>query len=698
VNFLAELKRRNVIRMAGLYLVGAWLITQVAGAILPMFAAPDWVARTVVILLAIGFIPTLVISWVFELTPEGLKRDSEVTNAESIAPETARRMDRMLLVVMSLALGYFAFDKFVLAPGRLATVPTAATTMPSTDTAAAMNANPAVTSTTDLVPAKPIVRGIAVLPFDNLSPDPDNAFFAGGVYEEVLTKLSRIAELRVISRTSMERIAEDKLEVGAIGARLGVSHVLEGSVRKAGDQIRVTVQLIEAATDNHVWAENYDRKLENVFAIQSEIAIAIADQLKLSLSPELQANLNERPTQNQAAYALYLRAREESRTSLRTEGFKSNIALLEPAVAADPDFLQARVLLANAYGRVNWQGDDLDGGYANKAKMAVADLVQRWPDHVQTRIAQGQLLYNLERDYAPALKHFEAARAQLPGDGEILRSISGCLKRLGQNQAFLETAKQVFELDPESLLAFAEYWLALMANQRLDEAVTVAQRALERFPSDRNPRDMLALAKLARDDDISVVLALAPDLREAMIARFVQGNIDALLPQVDAKPPKNYGGRDTRAPLQQIELLQLAGRGAEAKAWLESIGPSAVSARALAENSLTPAFQKAVTRGHLAYWAALSGETTLAREYLKQAQAKPATDDRARFYWFLSAAERRLGNAEAAWQLIQPYVGTGELDSLSHGELRAFKSYYDKVYGEAPSYRAYVAKIAGGKK
>jgi TolB-like protein len=698
MNFLAELKRRNVIRMAGLYLVGAWLIVQVAATLLPVFEAPGWVMKTLVALLVIGFIPALVVSWVFELTPEGLKRDSEVANAESIAPQTARRMDRMLLVVMALGLSYVAIDKFVLAPGRLATAPTAATAMPSTDTAAAMSANPAVTPTTDLAPAKPIVRGIAVLPFDNLSPDPNNAFFAGGVCEEVLTKLSRIAELRVISRTSMERIAEDKLEVGAIGARLGVSHVLEGSVRKAGEQIRVTVQLIEAATDNHVWAENYDRKLDDVFAIQSEIAIAIANQLKLSLSPELQANLNERPTQNQAAYALYLRAIDERRIWRGSEGFKAVIDLLEPAVAADPGFLRARVMLADAYGRVNWQGDDLDGSYANKARQAVADLVQRSPEHPQSRIAQGQLLYNLKHDYAPALKHFEAARAQLPGDGELLRSISGCLKRLGQNQAFLETAQLVAELDPESQVALSELELALLANRRLDEAVTTAERALERFPSDQFLRGGLMLAKLARDADINAVLTLAPDSREAMIARFVRGDIDALLRPVAANASPNLGTRDKLARLQQIELLQLAGRDAEATALLASIGPSAASARALAADSPTPAFQRAMMRGHLAYWAALSGETTLAREYLRQAQAKPANDDRARFYWFLSASERRLGHAEAAWQLIQPYVGSGEVDSLSHGELRAFKSYYDKVYGEAPSYRAYVAKIAGEKK
>ncbi len=252
----------------------------------------------------------------------------------------------------------------------------------------------------------------------------------------MLTKLSRIGELRVISRTSMERIAEEKLEVGTIGARLGVSHVLVGSVRRAGDQIRVTVQLIEAANDAQIWAENYDRKLDDVFAIQSEIAFAIAEQLKLSLSPELQANLSERPTQNQAAYALYLRALDGKRGGFRSiEGYyKAMIELLEPAVAADPDFLQAQVLLADAYGTLRFSGSDPDGSYANKAKQAVALIVQRWPDHPQSRIAQGLLLYNLERNYAAALTLLEAARAQLPGDIELLRGISLSLKRLDETR------------------------------------------------------------------------------------------------------------------------------------------------------------------------------------------------------------------------------------------------------------------------
>src|SRR5213595_4333822 len=182
--FFTELKRRNVIRMAGLYLVGAWLLTQVASTVLPMFGAPDWLPRTIVILLAIGFLPALVFSWVFEMTPQGLKRDEEVAPEQSIAPQTARRMDRMIIVVLVLALGYFAFDKFVLTPRR----------------EAALVASAAPNESKSIINAK----SIAVLPFENRSRDPDNAYFTDGIQDEILTRLAKIADLKVISRTSTQ--------------------------------------------------------------------------------------------------------------------------------------------------------------------------------------------------------------------------------------------------------------------------------------------------------------------------------------------------------------------------------------------------------------------------------------------------------------------------------------------------------------
>src|SRR3954452_11601828 len=257
-NVFAELKRRNVVRMAGLYLVGAWLFTQVAGTVLPMFGTPDWLPRSIVILLAIGFLPALIFSWVFELTPEGFRRDAEVAPEQSIAPQTARRMDRMIIVVLAVALAYFAFDKFVI--GRR--------------TAGAPNESPSSVDS----------KSIAVLPFENLSSDKDNAYFAEGIQDEILTRLAKVADLKVISRTSTAHYASSPQNLPEIARQLGVANILEGSVQKAGTAVHINVQLIKAATDDHLWAESYDRTLENIFGVEGEIAQTVAEALRAKLS------------------------------------------------------------------------------------------------------------------------------------------------------------------------------------------------------------------------------------------------------------------------------------------------------------------------------------------------------------------------------------------------------------------------------
>src|SRR6478735_7213360 len=213
-SFFAELKRRNVVRMAGLYLVGAWLLTQVASTVLPMFGAPEWLPRSIVMLLALGFIPALIFSWVFELTPEGLKRDEEVAPEQSIAPQTARRMDRMIIVVLALALGYFAFDKFVLAPRRSAT--------PAV-TAAQPSVNAAVAKAATSIDSK----SIAVLPFVNMSSDSEQEYFSDGMTEEILNALAKVPSLAVTARTSVFSLKGAKKDVREIGTLLGVTYVLE---------------------------------------------------------------------------------------------------------------------------------------------------------------------------------------------------------------------------------------------------------------------------------------------------------------------------------------------------------------------------------------------------------------------------------------------------------------------------------------
>jgi adenylate cyclase len=277
MSLLAELKRRNVIRMAGLYLVGAWLVTQVSSTILPMFSAPDWLPRAIVVLLALGFVPTLIFAWVFELTPEGIKRDADVPPGQSIAPQTARRMDRMIIVVLVLALGYFGFDKFVLAPRRDVALIAA-----TTESVKAGVMNSPASATNRNAPA-PDDKSIAVLPFADLSPAHDQEYLSDGMAEEILDALAKVQNLKVAGRTSSFYFKGKNEKLTAIGAALGVANVLEGSVRKQGDKVRVTAQLIRTSSGFHLWSESYDGDLKDVFELQERIARAITDSLRVVL-------------------------------------------------------------------------------------------------------------------------------------------------------------------------------------------------------------------------------------------------------------------------------------------------------------------------------------------------------------------------------------------------------------------------------
>ena len=328
-NFFAELKRRNVIRFAGLYLVGAWLLIQVAGTLLPMFGAPDWLPRSVVILLALGFIPALIFSWVFELTQEGLKRDEDVAPGQSIAPQTARRMDRAIIAVLMLALAYFVFDKFVLTPRRDAALVAA--------TEKSLTARPAADTG----------KSIAVLPFADMSQGKDQEYFAHGISEELLNALVRVEGLRVASRTSSFAYKGSELGTDAIASALKVGYIVEGSVRKAGERVRITAQLIDARNDRHLFSETYDRELSDIFAIQAEIANAVVKALRGALggddrigAPKVRAD-----TENLEAFDLYLKARE---LFIARENLRESIQLAERSVELDPKFARGWEMVAAA--------------------------------------------------------------------------------------------------------------------------------------------------------------------------------------------------------------------------------------------------------------------------------------------------------------------------------------------------------------
>src|SRR5438067_7177195 len=308
-NFFAELKRRNVYKVAVAYAWVAWLLIQAASIFLPAFNAPQWAMQIVILILVIGFPIALVCSWAFEITPEGIKRESEVQTDESITHHTGRKIVALTIVLAVTATGLLIFQ-FV----------RARSTSPSEAT---------ITN-----------KSIAVLPFDNLSGDPQNAYFSEGVQDEILTRLAKIAELKVISRTSTQRFKSAPNDLRQIAQQLGVANILEGSVQKANDQVRVNVQLINALTDAHLWADTYDRKLTDIFAVETEIAKTVAEVLQAKLTGSELNAIAKVPTTDSEAHELYLKGRffwnKRTGADLQTA-----IQYLNQGVAKDPGYALA---------------------------------------------------------------------------------------------------------------------------------------------------------------------------------------------------------------------------------------------------------------------------------------------------------------------------------------------------------------------
>jgi len=338
MSLFAELKRRNVIRMAGLYLVGAWLLTQVATTVLPLFDVPGWTLRALVVVLVLGFVPASICAWVFELTPQGFKRDEEVRSGESIAPHTARRLDRLITVLLIVALVYFAFDKFVLAPRREAI----AQQHKSEEVAEARKqggVEALVQSYGD--------KSIAVLPFADMSQARDQEYFSEGMSEELLNLLTQVPGLHVAGRQSAFSFKGKDAASAEIGKALNVSTLLQGSVRKAGDRLRVTVQLVNATDGFQIWSQTYDRQEADIFAVQDDIAGAVVDALKMKLLPGLRPSNSKHHVPSFETYDQYLLGRK----ALSSDAEGSTEAALKAfsaAVKSDPNYAQGFAALAMA--------------------------------------------------------------------------------------------------------------------------------------------------------------------------------------------------------------------------------------------------------------------------------------------------------------------------------------------------------------
>ena len=452
MNLFNELRRRNVLRMAGLYLVGAWLVVQVAGTLLPMFGAPDWVARSIVILLAIGFPAALVFAWVFELTPEGLKRDAEVQSAESIAPQTARRMDRMIIVLLALALGYFAVDKFVLAPQRAASVAAASSQNAEVETQAS----------------------IAVLPFVNMSTDADNGFFADGISEELLNVFAGIQGLKVASRTSSFSFRGKDTAIPEIARQLGVRYVLEGSVRRQGERVRVTAQLIHAGSDGHLWSETYDRNLTDIFKVQEEIAQSITRELEDILGKR--AVTVTASTQDMQAYQNFLRGRARFH---RREELLEAIEDLTAAVKQDPNFGEAWVYLAATWWVAPGYHDEDEVQQARaraESRAAVERAAQLAPSHPMVPALQAALLED-EGRLTESLALMEESVKRSVQDSTPLMWRGVILLRAGYVAEAIAALEDARDMDPLAGINNGYLAIAYQSAGRDEEAEASARKA-----------------------------------------------------------------------------------------------------------------------------------------------------------------------------------------------------------------------------
>jgi adenylate cyclase len=337
MTLFSELKRRSVLRIAAAYVVAAWLVIQVTETIFPLFGFDDMPARIVVIVLAIGFVPAMVLAWIFELTPEGLRKDDDLDRSRSIAPHAGKKLDRIIMVVLALALGYFAVDKFVLDPQRQAA--SLAQKADDLEDARLEGRSQALKESFD-------DNTVAVLPFTNLSPDPEQENFADGMTEELLNILAKIPSLRVTARTSSFYFKGRDLSIARIADALNVKHIIQGSIRRSGNRVRITAKLVDASSDTQLWSENYDRDLADVFAIQDEVSAAIASELVESFDVTTRRPVSR--ARNLAAYEAY-RTGRLLWWRRSTEDFRNAIELFDKAIEADPGYAPAYAAAADTW-------------------------------------------------------------------------------------------------------------------------------------------------------------------------------------------------------------------------------------------------------------------------------------------------------------------------------------------------------------
>jgi TolB-like protein/Tfp pilus assembly protein PilF len=472
-NFFAELKRRNVYKVAIAYAVVAWLLIQVATQVFPFFEIPNWGVRLIVLFIVIGFPIALVLAWAFELTPEGIKRTEDVDLSKSVRRKTGRKLDFFIIAVLLVVIGFLLFQR--LRP----------------------NTSPAASS--------PLEKSIAVLPFENLSEEKANAYFAEGIQNEILTRLATVHDLKVISRTSTAKYQSKPDNLKTVAQELGVSTVLEGAVQKAGDKVRVNVQLIDARADTHLWAKSYDRDFKDVLRVESEVSQEIAEALRANLSPSESHALAAVRTPDTEAYELFLRGQYElhqADISFAAEAYDRADVFYRQALARDPNFAEAAAELARSRLSRHWEVSRLAPAKLEEVKSLIDHALAMAPNSPEAHLALGLFFYWGHLQYEDALTEFNRTLELQPNNALARHYSAAVYRRRGEWEHALADFRRAEEVDPRDGSTPAEIGSTYLALRLWKDAERAELRALAIDPHNALAALLLVTARLNSTGDV----------------------------------------------------------------------------------------------------------------------------------------------------------------------------------------------------
>ena len=458
-----ELKRRKVYRVAVAYAIVAWLLVQAASILFPTFEAPLWVMKVFVTAVILGFPVALILAWAFELTPEGIRRAEEVAPREAKTPKAGRKWTAIIVAAAVLAAALLAFQFTRTRSSATAELPKQTAPM-----------------------ATSMDKSVAVLPLENLSSDKENAFFAQGIQDEIITTLSKISGLRVISRTSTAHYSSAPENLSEVARQLHVSNVLEGSVQKAGDKVHINVQLIQADNDAHLWAQSYNRELTDIFGVEAEVAKSIADSLQATLSPQEKARVEAKPTANADAYVLYLRARDyQTRPDNLLQDFRSAMNLYDQAIKMDPNFALAHARLSAVMSMIyHWFEPTQE--VKESARREADQSLRLQPDLGEGHLALGLYFYYEENNYEEALRELNLAAKALPNDGDVGLYIAAVQRRQGHFAEAIAAYQKAQAIDPRNSVTLYDAAQTYVAIRDWPNAVKGMDRVLALAPDSVN--------------------------------------------------------------------------------------------------------------------------------------------------------------------------------------------------------------------